>query len=176
MALANPFDKPATTTAAPRGGGGGNKPNRPKRPKNRNNGGGGGGNADASGAVTTTNPGITGLTAAPDAWMRGQLSAAGYTPDGGRPFDTFVQNTIVDPFVSGWDTYQTNPANTNKTILDYANTQGYGGPALTAANANLDPVAFNQYIQNRLNQFSMQQQGIYDAGKDKGGVRWNIFG
>lgn len=229
MALPNPFDKPATTTAPAGGGGGGgnNRPRKPKRPKGR---GGGGGAADQSGAVTTDTGDLTGMTVAPDAWMKGQLTAAGYTPDGGRPFDQFVQNTIVDPFVSGWDTYQTNPANTNKTIADYVATQGYGlaptpvattnttagtdlptfqefvqtqtgkspgklnkgrknrlreqfaqqpgqpGATTTVNNPTANLAAFNAFVQGKLDQYSLQQKGIYDAGKDKGGVRWNVFG
>ncbi len=178
------------------------------RPNNRGGGGGGGGGmggggggmggpgkggpgkggpnnrkktTDVVGDDTTT----TFAGADPQAFFRGLLTNAGFDPTATNGMGDFLNTNLASNFQAGWNTYQTNPANVNKTLWDYVRDNNMGVPesflqaqqAEGAYTANpADWQEFQQQILGQINRYSPQQLGTYDPGKQAGSVRWNLFG
>lgn len=190
------------------GGGGGQQ-----KKKRRPNAGGGGGDGKqvlpgiplvgggGGGGATQKGFDFSGIAADPGAWLRGQMTQAGFDVNAVGPYATFLNSAVIDPFVAGWDTYQTTNTGRNVTIGDYIASQGWGTPQPTNGHlAGLDapgrpytrpsgrpsrrgdggPTAPNMagfwdYVNAVIARYSPQARGVYDSGKDRGGTRWSVY-
>jgi hypothetical protein len=63
----------------------------------------------------------------PAAYLRGQMEQAGYAPNAATDYGRFLNDAIVNPFVSGWDEWKANNgATSDQDFFNFVGNRGMG--------------------------------------------------